>query len=1002
MSLPHYGSLLRVRPEVLSPDQPMVDMISLAEVTGLATPRKKGLAALASQRGLVDDPTSFFQLTYPTHEIREVLRTLEQRLKTPQLVPGVILLESHYGAGKSHVMAAAHHALISPAIAEAWAEQWKLSPLRIPAGARVITLSLIDRSSNQLWELLFEPLGRPDALKADALKRSTPYPDGQTIQALLDEQPLVLILDELERWFDALDPKSQSRNRNFLQALSEVAMRDPRLTLVTSVLGEKLEPGETLRRVRPMVLSFSSTDDRLRILQFRMFENFESRDVQAIGRIIGAYGEAYSRAGLPDMDAYRQRMREAWPFSPEFVDMLIKKVPLRGGFQNTRGTLRFLSIVIRATHDKRPLITSQDLPIRDDALNNILTHLDHDGGEVVRRASVDNFEAVRSSLTLKAPLFSALLFYSIADPSHPGITLQELMLACLGPDINRNVLMDELAQIRRLAYNLHFEQERYVFKVGENPHARIHALASSNRFTHAQNEATLREQLQNTWGAPDRTVLHSGHPHDDRSVQEALQKLGRRVRFLLSTRLLTPEERWRLQNLDIQRNLVLLLEPFASSVRGLEQNSIFHDERLIEHARTLQACNLLLESQPSDEAARVYREVRDQNLRELKQRFLQLYGQHLQWHPRVTEATGPQDHDVIRIPVFSASDFLRYFRQECTSQPQVEARLEQLYPLFSGQKVEALRDHLERTLGEPVLLEDALFFSALRAVAQRKIFALQNERGEIVQELTHLPDKETLGATLVDPPRIPQSLSPQPATLFVHERVSAQLDAPSSSVQVSWQLPPAPPGISWRTLVQRYTSARGWQIGQRHHLDLDTTHSANRYLGGGDSFRDEGPFTPGECQYYYVFLIEDHSQPDPSRLDPHIVLSNRVDVVIPLPPKPDKDVLEISPQPNFGRFYSSVEQTVMSARNMNADSRVRKLEVSLRQVSQHPKLKELIPQLASPPTGIEVTASADFTIVIRGELDRQQLLQQARLLPRIEPATYSARIYLKLTTQPGE
>lgn len=37
MSLPAYGTLLRVRPEVLSPDQPMVDMISLAEVTGLAT-----------------------------------------------------------------------------------------------------------------------------------------------------------------------------------------------------------------------------------------------------------------------------------------------------------------------------------------------------------------------------------------------------------------------------------------------------------------------------------------------------------------------------------------------------------------------------------------------------------------------------------------------------------------------------------------------------------------------------------------------------------------------------------------------------------------------------------------------------------------------------------------------------------------------------------------------------------------------------------------------------
>lgn len=903
-------------------------------------------------------------------------------------MPGVILLESHYGAGKSHVLAAAHHALLRPDIARTWAQHWHLPALEISAGARVVTLSLIERSTHHLWDLLFEPLGKPKSLKKDA-----PYPDGQTIQALLNDQPLILILDELERWYDSLDANSQSRNRNFLQALSEVAMRDPRLTLVTSVLGEKAEPGDTLRRVRPMVLGFSSADDRLRILQFRMFEGHGSHDLNAVNHLIGAHIEAYAKAGLPDMDAYRQRMRETWPFAPEFVDILIKKVPLAGGFQNTRGTLRFLSVVVRASHETRPLIFSQDLPIRDAALNNMLTHLAADGPEVVRRACEDNYDAVRQSLPFKDALFSALLFYSVADPSRPGITEQELLLACLGPDTNRNMLKDSLQQIRKLAYNLHFENDCYVFRTRENPHARIHALANSNRITHAQNEASLKEQLLKVWAAPDRTVFHTGHPNDDKFTAQTLRERGRRVRFLLSPRVLTPEERWRLQNLDPHRNLVILIEPHSHSVRGLPGFSVFSDDILLDHARRIQACNLLLESQPSPASAQVYREVREQDEREVRKHFEQLYGQHVQWNPLPPDRSGPQDYELGRIPEFSAHEFFKYYRQECTSQPQVEARIEKLFPLFKGQRVESLREHLERTLGEPVLLDDATFFSALRAVMQRKVFALQNERGEVLQEFTHLPERETLSATFIEVPPVITLPPRRDDVPPVHSRVSATHDVLTSTVQVTWQTPPAPAGVSWRTLVQRYTSARGWQVGQVHHLDLDTTHSANRYLGNGDSYRDEGPFSPGECQYYYVFLLEERAG-----LDPRIVLSNRVDVVIPLPPRPDKDVLEIGAQTSFPRFYTAVEQAVMSSKNMSVESRVRKLEVFIRQVNQHPKLKELIPLLASPPSGLQVEASADFSITLRGELDRQQVLQHLKQLPKLEPGLYSARLHLKIST----
>lgn len=109
-------------------------------------------------------------------------------------------------------------------------------------------------------------------------------------------------------------------------------------------------------------------------------------------------------------------------------------------------------------------------------------------------------------------------------------------------------------------------------------------------------------------------------------------------------------------------------------------------------------------------------------------------------------------------------------------------------------------------------------------------------------------------------------------------------------------------------------------------------------------------------------------------------------------------MLEIGAQTSFPRFYTAVEQAVMSSKNMSVESRVRKLEVFIRQVNQHPKLKELIPLLASPPSGLQVEASADFSITLRGELDRQQVLQHLKQLPKLEPGLYSARLHLKIST----
>src|SRR5690606_24085225 len=129
----------------------------------------------------------------------------------------------------------------------------------------------------------------------------------------------------------------------------------------------------------------------------------------------------------------------------------------------------------------------------------------------------------------------AILFYSIADPSRPGATEKEILLAILDPGENPNQVKDSLRQLRQLAFNLHLENDRYVFRTQENPHARIHAVARSPQITDDACREIVLEVLRERWGAKERTAVHIGGSDPD-VTGRALGALGdARPIFLIST-----------------------------------------------------------------------------------------------------------------------------------------------------------------------------------------------------------------------------------------------------------------------------------------------------------------------------------------------------------------------------------------------------------------------------------------------------------------------------------
>jgi len=977
-TLPAYGEIVAPRPEVLEPAL-LLDVVDLSPVSG--TRKRRGPTVFVPGREALTDPERFFDLTYPTAEIKQTLEALSARHRRPTEVPGTVLLAGRYGLGKSHVLLAAHHALTHPRAAAAWAARWGLGDLPLPEQSVVLTRSFIQHGEEPLWTPLLD--GRPLPAGKDFL-------DGTGIEELLGERPVFLILDELERWYGTQDELAKQRSLGFLQAATEVSMRTGKLTVLTSVFSNTGEPGETVRRVRPLELKFQSARDRENVLLYRLFgERLDSANAAA-NAATQAYAATYAAAGLPHVDAYCERLRKTWPFSPEFMDILVEKVPDGGGFQATRGSLRFLAHVVRHTFESRPLITSQDLPLRDDTVAKALANLDKSGGDVVRRALGDNYEAVPEDLPHKDELFSALLFYSIADPTNPGATRDDVLLATLDPGENPNVIRDSLERLRGLAFNLHERDDRFVFLTEENPHARINALASSQRIGREAVRTHILDALTKRWGDSKRTAVYADR--DKAQLADRLSGLsGQRPRLLLSTVTLDPATRLELQNLSPDRNLVLLVEPLVHTGGG-GSYSLLADEALAHPARRIEACALLLESRPSEEARAVYADVHRAERSRLSDAIAERYGRYIAWHRAGASGSEVDEswYDAHPLDHFGADTFLADLRRDYTSQAEVGEKVAELWRSRLHSPVGDLVTHFDRTPGLPVPCDKGMVEAAVVRHVRAGLFSLIAPDGTPITKGNIDAHRDALRpATIAEPRRGPEPTPPK-VELLTHTLVSAQYDAQRGGVCLTWSYPPAPgERAPLRTLVQRYATARQWELGREYPLDTDASHDANRYHGDEASCVDAEQLEAGKWYLYYVFL-EQQAAGD-SRT---YVLSQRCDVAIPEQEvRHRRDVLDTGSQKSHGALQIELEKQLLSGRFMTGDSKARKLELRMTAVA-HPALSEQVAPTLAAETGGDLTASGDLTYVVRGSYTRQDVLRLARSLPRIANARYAALVEL--------
>lgn len=568
-------------------------------------------------------PAAFFDITYPSLDVQYGLRALGIA------APGrPVVLIAERGRGKTHVMAALHHALSAPDAAEAWMRQWAsrhdvnlalIKDAHIRQGYLPITESVQDNENTNLWDILFRyhPQGQRFAGRFEASKELVPA--RSLIVEMLATQPVALILDELQTWFDGrmdqpgdTGAKYRSWAFNFIQTLSEIATDRPDLLLfIASLRNNTTDAFQQINRNTPLIIDFKDPEaraDRQRLVLHRLFQNRAAIPLDEITTATHVYRAERFRLLIQRGNAAGDKesaaaVLAAWPFTPELFTLLEDQILRSNSAQGLRDLLRTLAYTYRAWGEQDVILS----PIRFDVtapesrnVDALLDAISNPSQSNLREVAKRNYDGIIPALqgildSQVAEMMSDIWMRSFAAEAQIGATAAQLHLDMTHTvAIDDNTFNDLLNQVVASAFNIHQtndgDQRRFLFREEENARAVIMAKARNDQLFSENQDITflrkfIRERLSPPTAQASARVIVLGPAWETAPWEQVLDdadrpdQWDRPILLVLPT---TPRDinatlgRWLARQVPRRRNTLRYLLP---------ESDIFADEQLRQAAR---------------------------------------------------------------------------------------------------------------------------------------------------------------------------------------------------------------------------------------------------------------------------------------------------------------------------------------------------------------------------------------------------------------------------------
>jgi len=407
------------------------------------------------------DPVEFFDRTYLTEGLRDLLGRALRRVVGDGSASPVVNLQTNFGGGKTHSMLALWHMFgdtpvtrfpqeVQELIAAAGASDMRGTTVRRVAivGTRLKAGSVSVKEDGTevrtMWgELAWQLGGREayDVIAADDQAGTNP---GHGLQTLLERYgPALILIDEWVAYArdlvgkEGLPGGSFETQFTFAQTLTETVAAVPGTMLVVSIpasdsgevgQGNAIEIGgmngqlalerlqNVIRRVadqwRP-----SSKDEAFEIVRRRLFQDPDASARAGIAATAKAFVGMYRGdptlfprdVSAPDA-SYENRIKASYPLHPELLDRLYEDWSTLERFQRTRGVLKLVSSIVHELwkgEDASPLILPGSVPLSTTSVNTDLTQYLPDSWKPIIDSDIDGPNATARVIDTARPSLGA-------------------------------------------------------------------------------------------------------------------------------------------------------------------------------------------------------------------------------------------------------------------------------------------------------------------------------------------------------------------------------------------------------------------------------------------------------------------------------------------------------------------------------------------------------------------------------------------------------------------
>jgi hypothetical protein len=463
-------------------------------------------------------PDQFFDRTYPTDNLKQLVGDVLQRLTGTGGTP-VIRVQVDYGGGKTHALISLLHLAEGRAALETHPtvrEFMGFSGVDTLPQARVALLpfdkfdvieGLVvrgpDGTEQQVktpWGALAYQLAGEEGLAKVAEHEANYIAPAEPLLVELLQAPraaglsTLVLIDEALMYMRGVvnnNPKRLGTLQDFFQALTQAVAHDPSncsalvASLITSdVLANDPTGDQVLGAMKNVFHRVDKTAEPVsradisELLRRRLFESVADNEVRR--EIVDGLHLAMQKLPLRDSQTNadaRERLLASYPFHPDLIEVLYQKWTQLGNFQRTRGVLRMFATALKASEGKDPSAfvgPSALLGVEGELSATIRELIDACEEETpwgpILEGELDKARVVQQALPrLKCREIegAVLATFLHSQPAGQRAESTELYALLANPDIDPMSVEEGLSEWRRLSWFL--KEDESIWALGTTP-----------------------------------------------------------------------------------------------------------------------------------------------------------------------------------------------------------------------------------------------------------------------------------------------------------------------------------------------------------------------------------------------------------------------------------------------------------------------------------------------------------------------------------------------------